>query len=270
MPMTKNPPELSVVNASVDRVRGELFTRLRRSSSPRALRTGIAVIVAAALFGSGIGIGTAAANASTGGLPVPGTTGPAVAPTTGPSEFSFGIDCYTGPDPAHPTSEAWIQLGYNTVTDAITGDVLSSAAADPAAACQNKSEEIARTDAYFKAAQSVPSNTTCLVLTMPGLAPYYLWSTWEDPTDLSKSPTPSWENRPNSYTQDNHLATGNYLKPAGYPSTCDQRALSVPSVPHPQLAACVVDATHAAVFVVKADETVSESCRSRGYQPWTS
>jgi malonyl CoA-acyl carrier protein transacylase len=31
----------------------------------------------------------------------------------------------------------------------------------------------------------------------------------------------------------------------------------------------VIDATHAAVFVVKADETVSESCRSRGYQPWT-
>lgn len=270
MPITQNPPEPSVVNASVDRVRGELFTSLRRSPRPRALRSVIALAVAAALFGSGIGIGTAAANASTGGLPVPGTTGPEVAPTTGPSEFSFGIDCYTGPNPAHPTSDAWIQLGYNTVTDAITGDVLSAAAADPAAACQNKSEVIARTEAYFKAAQSVSSSTTCLVVTMPGLAPYYLWSTWDDPTDLTKTPTPSWEKRPSNYTQDNHLSTGNYLKPADYPSTCAQLAVSVPSVPHPQLAACAVDATHAAVFVVKADETVSESCRSRGYQPWTS
>jgi hypothetical protein len=270
MLINQNPPDLSEVNASVDRVRGELFARLRRPMRPRALRTGVAVAVAVALFGSGIGIGTAAANASTAGLPVPSTTGPAVAPTSGPSEFTFRIDCYTGPNPAHPsTSDAWIQLGYNKVIDP-TGDLLTAAAANPAAACQTQSEDSARTEAYFKSAQSVPSSTTCLTVTMPGIAPYYLWSTWDDSTDMRKTPTTPWEDRPSSYTQENHLTTASYLKPAGYPGNCAQLAVAEPREPHPSLAACAVDATHAAVFVVKANETVRESCELRGYQPWTS
>jgi hypothetical protein len=270
MPINQIPPDPSDVNASVDRVRGELFTRLRRPTQPRALRTGIAVAIAVALFGSGIGIGTAAANASTGGLPVPRTTGPAVAPTSGPSEFSFRVDCYTGPDSAHPsTSDAWIKLGYNKVIDP-TGDLLTAAAANPAAACQTQSEDSARTEAYFKSAQNAPSSTTCLTVTMPGIAPYYLWSTWDDPTNLRNTPTTPWETRPSSYTQENHLTTASYLKPTGYPNSCAQLALAATTVPHPSLAACVIDTTHAAVFVAKTAETVSESCKSHGYQPWTS
>jgi hypothetical protein len=269
MPITQNPPDPPDVAASVERVRGELFTRLRRPTQPRALRTGIAVAVAVFLFGSGIGIGTAAANASTGGLPVPGTTGPAVAPTSGPSEFTFRIDCYTGPNSAHPsTTDAWIQLGYNKVTDP-TGALLTAAAANPATACQSKSEDIARTAAYFKSTQNVSSSATCLTVTMPGIAPYYLWSTWDDPTDLSKTPTTPWESRPSSYTQENHLTTASYLKPSGYPRSCAQVAIAAPTVAAPRLASCVVDATQAAVFVVKGTETVRESCMSRGYQPWT-
>jgi hypothetical protein len=113
-------------------------------------------------------------------------------------------------------------------------------------------------------------STTCLTITMPGIAPYYLWPIWSDPANLHNPPTTPWENRPSNNTQENHLTAVSYLKPAGYPSNCAQLAIAVPTVPHPSLPACIVDTTRAAVFVTKTKETVTETCLSHGYQPWTS
>jgi hypothetical protein len=270
MSTSQNQPDPSEVNATVEKVRTTLFARLGRPARPLSFRPGIAVVVAVALFGSGIGIGTAAAYASTGGSPVPGTTGPAVAPTSGPSEFTFRIDCYMGPDAADASnSSPYIQLGYNNVTDP-TGVLLTAAAANPAAACQSKSEQIARIDAYIKATTREPMSTVCMTITMPGIAPYYLWTTWSDPADFHKSPSTPWEKRPASYTQENHLSTGTYLKPSGYPNGCAQLTLATPSVSHQKLAACVADPTRASVFVIKDGETVSDTCTSHDNKSWTS